>query len=93
MELFKKIPMTFEDKEYEIRILYDDSRINVVAFFNNHPANGYRHQIILPKKCNVRRILEKDAVTRLVEVSKDDITRKHWEEFSKVFNTNTASNA
>lgn len=92
MRLFKKIPMTFEGKDYEIRVLYDDTKINVVAFFNNHPANSYRHQIILPKKCEVKKILEKDAVTRLVEISKDEIVEKRGEELLKTIHENTASN-
>ena len=62
MKLFKKIPMRFEEKEYEIRVLYDDTMINLVVFLNNHPANGYRHQVKLPKECNVQRLLEKYLV-------------------------------
>ena len=75
MKLFKKIPMIFEDKNYEIRILYDETTINVVAFHNNYPANGYRHQIIIPKKCNIRKLLEKHPVNELVEISKSDISQ------------------
>ena len=38
MELFKKTPMTFDGEDYEIRVLYDDTLINVVAFQENHPS-------------------------------------------------------
>lgn len=92
MKLFKKIPMTFEGKDYEIRVLYDDTKINVLTFLNNHPADGYRHQIILPKKCNVEKMLEEDAVARLVELSKDEIIKKRGEELSKTIHENMASN-
>ncbi|MBC8400446.1 MAG: hypothetical protein ISR95_07030 [Candidatus Marinimicrobia bacterium] len=88
MKLFKKIPMIFEDKKYEIRILYDSTTINVVAFLNNHPANGYRHQVIIPKKCDIKRVLEKHSVNELVEISKSDISQKYWEKLAKVIEGN-----
>ena len=53
MELFDSIPYTFEKIDFEIRIYYDDVTINVVAFLNGYPANGYRYQVKIPKKyCN-----------------------------------------
>ena len=91
MILFKKIPMTFEGKEYEIRVLYDNNTINVVAFLNNYPANGFRHQIKLPKKCNIKGVLERDASTELVEISKNDIRQKRWEKLTKVIIENIPS--
>jgi hypothetical protein len=55
MRLFKKIPITFEGKDYEIRVLYEDTTISVIAFLNNYPANGYRHQILLKDGRNYRK--------------------------------------
>lgn len=78
MVLHKKIPMTFEGKDYEIRVLYDDTTINVVAFLNNHPANGFRHQIKLSKKWDVKKILKTEMIEELIEISKRDITEKRW---------------
>lgn len=92
MKLFKKIPMRFEEKGYEIRVLYDDTMINVVAFLNNHPVNGYRHQVKLPKNCNLQGLLEKYPVNELVEISKNDITEKRWEKLSKIIQENTTDN-
>jgi len=50
MILFEKIPMTYGDKDYEIRVLYDDATINVVAFHNNYPANGFFQRDLMLKK-------------------------------------------
>ncbi|MHA2219562.1 MAG: hypothetical protein ACXACY_26955 [Candidatus Hodarchaeales archaeon] len=91
MRLFKKIPITFEEKDYEVRVLYEDTAINVVAFLNNYPANGYRYQVQLPKKCNVQRVLEQDFVDELVEMSKNDIIEKRWEKLSKIIRVNMAN--
>jgi hypothetical protein len=88
MKLFNKIPMSFDGKDYEIRVLYDDTVINVVAFLDNHPANGYRHQVQLPKKCNVRGVLEQNIVEELVEMSKKDILEKKWEKLSQIIQKN-----
>jgi hypothetical protein len=84
MRLFKKVPITFEGKDYEIRVLYEDTTISVIAFLNNYPANGYRHQIQLPKNCDVEKVLEQGFVDELVEMSKNDIIEKRWEKLSKV---------
>ncbi len=92
MLLFRKIPIKCHDTEYEIRILYDDTTINVVAFHNNHPANGYRHQVKLPQKCDVHRLLETYPVPDLVEMSKNDLTEKRWEALSKIIQENTQVN-
>lgn len=83
MILFEKIPMKFEEKDYEIRVLYDDTIINVVAFLNNYPVNGFRHQIKIPKKFDVKRILKTDAVKELVEMSKNNIIEKRWDRMLK----------
>ena len=84
MILFEKRPMTFEGMEYEIRVLYDNTMINVVAFRDNHPANGFRYQIKIPKKCDAKAILNKGAATELVELSKNDVTNKRWEGLKKI---------
>jgi len=75
--------MTFEEKDYEIRVLYDDTAINAAVFLNNHPANGYRHQIKIPKRFDIEKILQSDAVKELVDKSKNDITEKRWEKLLK----------
>ena len=84
MILYKKYPMTFEEKRYEIRVLYDDKTINVCAFLNNHPANGFRHQVKISKEFDVNGILEMNAVKDLMEMSKSDIIEKRWENFLKI---------
>lgn len=79
MILYKKIPFSFEEKEYEIRVYYDDELINVVAFHNNYPANGFRHQIKVSKKLSMNELLEKDVINELVEMSQRDISERRWE--------------
>ena len=88
MILFQRIPMTFEAKDYEIRVLYDDKVINVVAFLNNYPVNGYRYQIKFPKKFDVKRLLKTEAVKELVEMSKNDIIEKRWAKLLKLMHEN-----
>ena len=87
MDLFKKTPMTWNDRTYEIRVLYDERKINVVAFQNNHPANGFRHQILLPKQCDVPKILEHDILGELIEISKKDIFENRWEKIAEIIQT------
>ena len=78
MELFNAIPFPFEEDNIEIRIYYDDVTINVVAFLNSYPANGYRYQVKIPKGSNAKNVLESSPVPELVEKCKNDITEKTW---------------
>lgn len=91
MKLFKKIPISIEEKDYEIRVLYNDTVINVVAFLDNHPANGYRHQIKLPNKCNVLEVLEQNIAGKLIEMTKNDIIEKRWEKTYETIQQNIMS--
>ena len=91
MILFQKIPMSFEEKDYEIRVLYDDRTINVVAFLNNRPANGCRYQVQIPRQCDVKKILQKRAVPELVETCKKDIIEKRWEALAKIISESRES--
>lgn len=91
MKLFKKISISIEEKDYEIRVLYNDTVINVVAFLDNHPANGYRHQIKLPNKCNVLEVLEQNIAGKLIEMTKNDIIEKRWEKTYETIQQNIMS--
>jgi hypothetical protein len=83
MKLFGKIPWQHDDRNYEIRLLYDDRTITVAAFLNNHPANGYRYQVKLPKNCDARSVLQKNPVTDLVECCKRDVLENRWQTLRK----------
>jgi len=85
MKLFETRPFNFEKDSYDIRIYYDDETINVLAFYKNRPANGYRYQIKIQKGYDVKNILEKFPVNNLVENCMSDIKEKSWEKFNKVF--------
>ena len=84
MELFKKIPWGHGGKDYEIRLLYDDRTINVVAFLNNRPANGFRYQVQIPKGCDAKMVLDKHSVPELVEYCKKDIEESQREKFERL---------
>jgi len=79
MIFYKKVPFSFEEKNYEIRVFYDDKTINIVAFRNNYPANGFRHQIKISKNLSVEEIVNQKVINELIEISKKDIFEKRWE--------------
>ena len=92
MKIFKKALITVKEKTYEIRVYYNDTIINIAPFLNNYPAYGLRHQIQIPKKCNVQGILREEIVDELVEMSKKDIIEKRGDRLTKVIQDNmTAS--
>jgi len=79
MILFKEIPFNFEDEDYKTRVYYDDHIINVIAFRNNYPANGFRQQIKIPKYISVKYILHHEMIKTYAEICKEDISEKRWE--------------
>lgn len=84
MKLFNSIPYTFEEKDFHIRIYYNESSINVAAFQNGYPINGYRFQVKLPKKSDAEKVLEQHSVPYLVKMCKDAIQLKKWDSLSEV---------
>jgi len=84
MTFYKKVPFSFEEKNYEIRVFYDDKTINIVAFRNNYPANGLRHQIKIPKSIPIEEILKQKVIDELIEICKKDISEKRWERLTAI---------
>ena len=81
MEVYKNIPWEHEGKEYEIRIMFEDKLINILPFYNNHPANGFRYQIQLSKKIQVKNLLKIENFTHIIENTKEDIKNERWKLF------------
>ena len=79
MKLYKKIPFSFQNEEFEVRILYDENLINVAAFKNNYPANGFRYQIKISKNLDDKKLLRAVSKNGIVNKCKSDITEKKWE--------------
>ena len=84
MILYKKVPFSFEEKNYEIRVFYDDKTINIAAFRNNYPANGFRHQIKISKSITIEEILKQKVIDELIEICKKDISEKRWERLTAI---------
>ena len=85
MELYKKIPFKFENNLYEIRILHQDNLINIGAFLNNYPANGFRYQIQIPKHVEINKLLDEEHLYEFIDLAKRDITENRWKYFTDLF--------
>jgi hypothetical protein len=85
MKEHRRESFKWEDKTYEIRVLYEDSLINVVAFFNNYPANGFRYQILIPKDADIQVLLKGKVYVHLLDMAKNDILEKRWERLKEFF--------
>ena len=84
MILYKKVPFSFEEKNFEIKIFRDDKTINIVAFRNNYPVNGFRHQIKISKNIPIEEILKQKVIDELIEICKKDISEKRWERLTTI---------
>lgn len=91
MQLLKKVPLTYQNKDYEIRVLFEDNMINAVIFHDNRPANGYRHRILLPKNCNIEKMLATEIVDELIEISKSDVIEGRGDKLTKAIRENIAT--
>ena len=85
MILHKKIPWEYEETKYEIRIYYDKNIISIIAFKENHPANGFRYHVQIPKTMAIEKILNSDIYSQLIEYSKKDIIDKRWNLSGRLF--------
>ena len=79
MLLYKKVPYSFTERDYEINVFYDNNTINIVAFKNHYPANGFRHQIKISKNLVMKEMLQQKVIDEFIEICKRDISEKRWE--------------
>ena len=79
MTFYREIPFAWEGENYQIKIFFEEKLINIVAFKNKHPANGIRHQILIPKYASVNEVLANNTLDEFVEMCKKDISEKRWE--------------
>jgi len=83
MLLYKKVPYSFTEKDYEIKVFYNNNTINIVAFKNHYPANGFRHQIKISKNLVMKELLQNKVIDELIEICKRDISEKRWDRLSR----------
>jgi len=83
MLLYKKVPYSFAGSDYEIKVFYDDHSINILAFKNHYPANGFRHHIKISKNLVIKEILPQKVIDEFIEISKRDISEKRWERLNQ----------
>jgi hypothetical protein len=79
MECYKQIPFQAHGRDYEIRVLHEDQMINIAAFLDHRPANGFRYRLMVPKTIGVDEVLKQENYLHLVEYAKDDIAQNRWQ--------------
>lgn len=84
MKLLHKIPFTCNDRKCEVRILQRNNLLNIAVFSNNHPANGFRHQVILPKRVDPAKLLKSDVLNDIVNQSMEYVQTDRWSELNAV---------
>jgi hypothetical protein len=84
MNQLKKIKFDFDGENYEIKIFHQENLINILAFKNNYPANGFRHQIQIPKGISVKDVLDQTVMSEYVELCKKDISERRWERLIEI---------
>ena len=83
MFLHKKVPYSFTEKDYEIKVFYNTNTINIVAFKNHYPANGFRHQIKISKNLVMKELLQNKVIDEFIEICKRDISEKRWNRLTR----------
>lgn len=79
MFLFKSIPFSVEKKDYEVKVFYNDTLVNILVFHNKYPANGFRRHGNLPGNHSVESLLNGEAVEEIVEEARQDTVERMWE--------------
>ena len=86
MELFKTIEMEHEGRRYEIRVYFDERVVNVVAFRDHRPANGYRLQVQIPKGRDARDVLHRYPMDELTEACRRLMEGDTWPRAAEAIN-------
>lgn len=70
---------TVGSKEYEIRVEFKERELEVRAFHNGQPANGYSYHVTLETAHDLNVLAGQDAVKELVAIAKNDVTEQRYE--------------
>jgi len=63
--------------------MFSDRLINILAFKDNYPLNGFRYQIQMTKNSDVKRLLKAEDFDHIVDIVKDDIKEDRWNRLLK----------
>ncbi len=70
---------TAHGKNYEIHIQLTGQELEVRAYGNGQPANGYSYHITLETKHELSVLAGQDAVKELIAVAKNDVIEQRYE--------------
>lgn len=80
--MYKKCNFRHDGKEYEIRIQSDGNKINVRAYLNDKPANGYTYSVEVVDQVDAKKSgVLIDPVECLIETASSDVKNGIWEEY------------
>ena len=81
MSAYQVTPFQHDGKEYEIRVNSDGLAVQIRAFLDGVPANGYIYQVNLTTAFDLKKIIGMDAIKDLIDMAKEDVKQKRWERF------------
>jgi len=70
---FWAIPFSANDKDYEVRVVFDGSTFRLRAFLGGRPANGFEYSLTMETAMDVRDLAGIDAVTELIRVAQEHV--------------------
>ena len=78
-------PFRFEDKEYEVRVTYDDSArvYEARAYLNGKPASPYAFSVHADIDYDFRQLHEGTLVKGIVDEARRVVVERVWEGFLK----------
>ena len=66
-------------KDYEIQVQCTGRELDVRAFHNGQPANGYSYHVTLETAHDLSVLAGQDAVKELIAIAKNDVMEQRYE--------------
>lgn len=78
-------PFRFDDKEYEVRVTYDDSArvYEARAYLGDKPATPYSHNVHADTNYDFQQLNEQTLVGAIMNEAQRDVVERVWEGFLK----------
>jgi hypothetical protein len=84
MAAVKAVAFTYDERDYEVRVVELGDTFVVRAFLDGEPANGYSYLVASTTRLDIKHSLGISAADHLIAIAESDIRDRTYERISKL---------
>ncbi len=73
MQKIETLLFQWQDKDYEIRIVFDGSSLVVRAYHDGKPANGFSYRVDMTTASDLKKLIGLESIGELIKPARDDV--------------------